>query len=346
MAKRIRISDDNGSNWYTFPGSGGSIASEAGTIDDTILGQEFASTQTGLIGYTIETNGLYKGFAGYMAKILKSGTSTALTDEAMSLVSGKTYRVTDATKRLFDREEALAFEDGGVAISDANIESINHLFGEVTFVSGYTPSGSITVASGNYLPLATIGKANGFTLTQTAAEIMDADFDTVQGNSGHNTYEYGLKTVALELTGIFASGNAWRTALVNREELVIEINPDGNGKSVARGFFKFTAEGQSGDVGALEEQTATLNLSVPAQEDLLYPFKWTHASDTTLSLAIRKALTAWENKTKPDLQYLPDGTTGVRGTCVITEVTLSSGLEAMNDFTITALVDGQLTTVT
>lgn len=344
-SKRIRISPDNGSNWYTFPGSGGSMSSEAGQIDDTILGQNFASTQTGLIGYSVDTNGLYKGFAGYVAELKKAGTSTALTDEPMSLVSGKTYQVTDAAKRMFDRTVALTFEDNGVAVSSNDIESIDHLFGRVTFTSGYTPTTPITVASGNYIPLVTIGRANAFTLTQTAEEIMDADFDTVQGNSGHNTYLYGLKTVELELTGIYASSNAWRTALIARSELMVEINPDGNGKSVARGFFKFTAEGQEGDVGALEEETATLSLSVPDQANVVVPFKWLHASDTTLSLAIRSALSAWENETEVDIQYLPDGTNGVEGEAIITNVSLSSGLEVMNDFAITARISGQLTAV-
>lgn len=343
--KRIRISSDNGSNWYSFPGSGGSIASEAGQIDDTILGQSFASTQTGLIGYTVDTNGYYKGFAGYVAELKKAGTSTALTNEPMALVSGKTYQVTDAAKRMFDRTVALVFEDNGTPVSSSNIESIDHLFGRVTFTSGYTPTTPITVASGNYIPLATIGKANAFTLTQTAEEVMNADYDTVQGNSGHNTYQYGLKTVELELTGIYATGNAWRTALIARSELMIEINPDGNGKSVARGFFKFSAQGQEGEVGALEEETATLSLSVPDQADVVVPFKWLHASDTTLSLAIRTALSAWEAETTIDIQYLPDGTTGVRGDAIITNASLSSGLDAMNDFAITARITGALTDV-
>src|SRR5690606_16541080 len=101
----------------------------------TIFGQAFESGETGLIGATINSNALYKGFAGYIVKMLKSGNSTSLTDEAMSLVSGKTYQVTDTAKQLLDIGVALVVEDNNVVVSSANIESIDWLFGKVTFKS-------------------------------------------------------------------------------------------------------------------------------------------------------------------------------------------------------------------
>lgn len=111
MAKRVQLSVDNGSTWRTFPGDKGEFSNEATGIKDTILGQDFQSEQTGLIGWSISTNGLYKGFAGYVANILKSGTATTFTTEAAALVSGKTYRITDATKRVLDRNTAVVIYD-------------------------------------------------------------------------------------------------------------------------------------------------------------------------------------------------------------------------------------------
>lgn len=333
MAKRIRVSDDAGSNWYTLPGNSAELSNEAGEIDDTIFGQDFGSTQTGLIGWSISANGLYKGFAGYAAKILKAGTPTQMTGEAMSVVTGKTYQITNSAKRTFDRNQAITVKDNGSPVSASNIESIDHLFGRVTFVSGYSVVGSITVDA-YYLPLAQVGKANGFTLSQTANANDNTDYETAQGNSGHRTYTYGLKTVSLDVSGIYDATNGFVALLRARTELIIEINPDGNSKSVARGYFKPVNTGQSGDVGDLESETITFNLSVPDDETVQVPFKWLHADDTTLNTAVIKALTAWEANTTLLASYLPNGTTGFSGQALITDITLSGGLEVMNEFTI------------
>lgn len=339
MAKRVRVSDDAGSNWYTLPGNTAELSSEAGEIDDTIFGQNFGSTQSGLIGTTINANALYKGFAGYQAKIMKSGTSTLMTAEAMSLVSGKTYQITAATKRLFDRTASLIVYDNAVDHT-ADVESIDYLFGRVTFASAYTPTGPITITA-NYLPLAVVGCINEFTLTQTANAVDNTCMDTAQANDGHRTFEYGLKTVNLEANGIYKSANGFLALLQDREELVIEINPDGQGLTVARGFFKAVNTGQSGDVGDLEEESITFNLSVPDQESVLLPFKWLIATASTLSAAIKKCIAAWENADEIMVAYLPDGTNGIEADAIITDLTLSGGLEVMNEFTANFQVTGE-----
>lgn len=332
MAKRVRVSD-NGSNWYTLPGNKAELMNEAGEIVDTIFGQDFSSGQPGLIGWNIEANALYKGYSGYLAKLYKTGTPTSMTDEAMSVVSGKTYEVTADAKRCFDRNAALTFEDNSVAVDPSDIESIDHLFGRVTFTSGYSVSGPITV-TGNYLPMANVGTAKEFTLTQTAQTIDETDFATAQANDGHRKFGYGLKTVALELKGIYSAGNNFKDLLISRSEIIVEVNPDGSGLSRCRGFFKPMQTGQSGDVGDLENESINFSLAVPDDEDVVLPFKWLHASGTTLNTAVQKCIAAWENKSLIEVQYLPDGTNGIGGDAVVTDLTLSGGLEVMNDFTV------------
>lgn len=343
MAKRVRISDDGGSQWYTLPGNTAELSSEAGDIDDTIFGQDFASTQTGLIGWTISANGLYKGFAGYVAKILKPGTSTAFTGEATTQVgSTQTYFITNRTKSVWNRNKTLTVLDGVSAVNPDDIESIDFLHGYVTFASGYSVQSTVTV-TGEYFPMSTIGCSNAFTLTQTANAIDNTCMDVAQGNDGHRTFEYGLKTVSLDLTGIYKAVNGFLSLLVARTELIIEINPDGNSKSVARGFFKPMNTGQSGDVGDLEQETITFNLSVPDDERIPFPFKWRFGSDTTLSVAVQKCIESWEDSALIDIAYLPDGATGVTGEAVITDLTLSGGLEVMNEFTVNVQGSGKLT---
>lgn len=343
MAKRVRISDDNGANWYTLPGNTAEFSNEAGDLDDTVFGQNFGSTQTGLIGWTISANGLWKGFAGYVAKILKSGASTTFATLPFTLVSGKTYKINDTTKNVWDRTATFTVFDNAVDHT-ADVESIDYLFGRVTFKSAYTVTGPVTV-TGKYLPTSSVGCANAFTLTQTANAVDNTCMDTAQSNAGHRTYEYGLKTVSLDLDGVYKVANGFRTLLENRTELIIEIDPSGTGKSVARGFFKAMSAGQSGDVGDLEQETVTFNLSVPDIDTLPYPFHWIHDVTSTLNTALVKALNAWEASALIDIQYLYDGTNGVAGDAVITDLTLAGGLEAMNEFTVNVNGSGALTAV-
>lgn len=344
MAKRVRVSDDGGSTLYTLPGNTAELTFEGGELDDTIFGQDFSSTQSGLIGWTISANGLYKGFAGYVAKILKSGSPTTMTAEAMSLVSGKTYKVAAASKQMFDRNAATFNVFDNAVNKNSEIESVDYLFGQVTFKSSYTVTGPVTVTT-DYLPTTVVGCANEFTLTQQAQANDNTCMDTAQGNDGFRTFEYGLKTVSLELNGIYKAANGFLDLLRDRTELIIEVNPDGNSKAVARGYFKATTTGQSGDVGDLEEETITFNLAVPDEALMPYPFHWVIASDALLSTALQKCLTAWEANDLIYVEYLADGTTGVGGDAVITDLTLEGGLEAMNTFTVDFQGSDQVTDV-
>jgi predicted secreted protein len=342
--KRIQISDDNGSNWYTLPGNSGELTTEGNSIDDTIFGQNWKSMQPGLIQAGLSANGLYKGFAGYVATLKKTGTPTTMTAEATTFVSGKTYQITDTTKRAIDPDTAVSVYGNAILIAASNIESIDYLWGKVTFKSAYTPTTPITI-TGKYLPLSAVARATGFTLTQQTDPVDDTDFATAQANGGYRAYLAGLKTVSLALNGIMATTNDWRSLLLNRTRVLIEICPDGANKSVARGFFRTTNVGQSGNVGAQEAASATFPLSVPDVALMLTPFSWVHDATSTLNTALQKALTAWSTDTAVDLQYLFDGTNGYTGDAILTDVSLAGGLEVMNEFAIKANFSGALTAV-
>jgi hypothetical protein len=178
-----------------------------------------------------------------------------------------------------------------------------------------------------------VTKASSFTLTQTAATIDHTDYAIAHANDGYRVYTPGLRTISLELGGFYDSSDAVWEILENRSEAVIEINPDGSGLSLARGIFKLVTRNQSGDVGALEEQTRTFNLSVPENMDII--FNWQHDPSTTLSQAIRVLLDAYINQELPYVEYMPDGFDEItfKGQAVLTDVSLSSSLDAMNEFT-------------
>jgi hypothetical protein len=338
-AKEVRVSIDSGVTYFLLPGGTGEWNDEGEQITDTIFGQTFQSTQPGLITWSANANALYKGFAGYVASLKETGTAIQMTAEATTLVSGKTYQINDTDRRIVDWTKAVVIDDGGVPVAAADIESIDHMFGKVTFTSSYTPSGAITFDAW-YLPLTEIAQASSFTLTQTAETIDETDFATANSNGGYRVFNPGLRTVALELGGFYNAASAFWTVLEGRQDIVIEINPDGSNLSVARGVFKLVTRSQSGDIGALEEESRTFNLSVPASDTSLGPalttvFSWQHDATTTLSQAIQNLLTFWLSQSNPDVQYLPEGLdqVGFEGTAVITDVSLSSGLDAMNEFT-------------
>lgn len=354
MAKVIRLSDDGGSIWHNLPGSQGAFTSEADAVDDTILGQTYGSTDIGLVGWKVSSDGIFKGFSGYLAEIKKIGTPVSFTAEAMTLVSGKTYQIDDATKEIWDRSEAtMDILDSGGSIAAVDILNIDYLFGRVTFVASFTPSGAVT-ATGEYFPTAAIGKANTYSMTMTAESIDETDFTTAQGNSGTKIFQPGLRSVAIELGGIFDSDENAKQDLRDRTEVIIEVDPAGDGSSIARGFFKLATTGQSGAVGALEEETLNFALTVPDETTnpiIEYPFSWQHTA-STLSTAIQIALTSWLTELNTyDVQYLPSGQEGespldgIEGNFIVTDISLSGGLSNMNVFTIELMGTGAFTEV-
>ena len=351
-AKEIQVSIDGGTTWFLLPGGTGEWNDESEQITDTIFGQTFSSTQPGLITWTSNANALYKGFAGYVASLKQAGDPLIMTAESTTLVSGKTYQIDDVARRVIDWTQTVVVDtNGGTPVAAADIESVDHMFGTVTFVPSFTVVGDVEFDA-FYLPLTEIGKASSFTLTQTAETIDETDFETANSNSGYRVFNPGLRTVALELGGFYDSAEANWDVLEARSDIVIEINPDGSDLSSARGVFKLVTRNQSGDVGALEEESRTFNLSVPISDPADGPllttvFSWEHDALTTLAQSIQNIVTFWLSQTNIRVRYLPDGlpAIGFDGTAVITDVSLSSGLDAMNEFTANFQGTGQPTRI-
>lgn len=347
-AKIISLSPDGVAAYATLPGSQGDLNRQAADQNDVVFGAEFNSSLPTTLSWQLNANAVYKGYAGYVGTIKKSGSATTMTDEACTLVSGKTYRITNATKQIIDRATAIVVKDNTVD-QTANVQSFDPLFGTVTFKSSYTVTGAVTV-SGKYLPTATIGTFRGYTLTMQAAAIDDSDCDTLQANGGYTMHSPGLRTVSLEVPGIYSASSAMPTLLSGRTELIIEINPDGLGASGsrARGYFKCTDNKISGNVGALENETSTFKLAVPLQNtgpSIDDPFAWNHHASSPIPTAIKTALTNWESGSEVFMKYLSDGTNGCSGSGVITNVSLTSSIEGLNTFSLAVQGSGATTAI-
>ncbi len=348
MAKVVRVKlTTSGAAYNTIPGATADLTRDGSQLDDTIFGQIFSSVQPGLINWGVSANAFYKGFAGYVATLKRSGAPTAMTTEAMTDLGNDVHEIDDATKNLWDRNDTFNFFDGTSAAPNINdkVVSINHLLGRVTMDG--TETAPITV-SGDYLPLTAFGNANSFTLTQTAETTDTTSFEDAQGNSGFNVFAQTLLSTSLELSGFYNLSNDFTNILKGRAEIVIEINPDGSDLSVARGFFKMATDSQTGDVAGSETETVNFFLFVP--EDLgAAPFQWKHAAGTTLSQAIQDLLTAWAAQAEIIVDYGPDGVdssdTIFRGNAVVSDISLAGGVDVMNEFTVSLQGTGALAIV-
>ena len=346
-AKKIQVSDNSGTNYYTLPGSSGGLTLERATVNDTVFGQNFASMLASLGQWSVTANAYFKGVVGYIATIKKTGTATTMTSQAMSLVSGKTYQISDPTKRVISFADSLNVFDNGVD-QTANVISIDYLSGLVTFASGYAVTGPVTI-TGKYLPLVTVAKAKSFTLTQTAAEEDASNYDDARTNGGWKTIQEGLKTVSLELGGIYNVANGSAGQLAADTVLVIQISPDNTTDTVFSGFFMMTSDAQAGNVGAIETETLRFDLWVPATQLLVSPFNWYLTNNSNLNIAVKKVITAWLNSSNLNVNYLPDGGTttgaGQTGVVIVTECTLSNTMEGQNEFKCTFRGTGAPTAV-
>lgn len=357
--KTINVSSDN-TNFFTLPGQTGEWDDTLGVLDDTVFGQTYKSSQPGLIDAKITADAFYKGFAGYNATIKAIGSTTSFTTEACThLGSGKSYQITNTAKRVWDRATTLTVFDNGVDKTD-KVLTFDYLFGTVTFQSAYSVTGPVTI-TGSYFPLTALAKYRSFTLTMTDANIETTDLPTAQGNSGIRTYINGLKTVSMQVDGIYNnSAPVYHSYLVGRSEVVIELSPDGGGVTIARGFFKLDDRKQSGKVGELELETATFGLFVPTSlklsagdgtptGTLLAPFAWSFTSGqtTTLDQSVQIVMNGFLNSTAVYVQYLPDGgatsMAGYTASSIVSDCSLSGGYDSMNMFNVGLQINGAVT---
>lgn len=337
--KIIRVGLANNS-LSTLPGNSGEISLESSDNDTTIYGNVFSSTLPGVLDHSFTGNAWLRETAGFEAKVKKAGTPTSFTTEAMSLVSGKTYQITDFTKSLWDYDETLTIFDNASPVATSNIESIDYMFGIVTFTSAYSVTGPIT-ATGTYIPTASFGCANSVSLTQNAEAVLDSCFETIQDNNGFNAYRAGLKTVSAELSGFYRTTNDFFELLKAREAFVLEIDWEGNGETMCRGVFRVGSTSLSGDVGANEEFSASFVLSTP--EDVT-PFSWYFGSSTQMTQGMQDIINAWVNRQDLYFDYYPFGfsSKGYEGQMVVTDASMSVDTGSIAEMSVSGQGNGEL----
>lgn len=331
-AKLVRLSNDNGVSWATLAGNDASLTLDGSELDTGVFGTAFNQSITGILSHSLSGNAMLRKTAGYEAKIKRVGASTPVTDEPMSLVSGKTYHVTDITKSLLDFTQPVTFSDGGTPVSAANILRVDHLVGRVVFVDSYTPTGPITV-TGNYLPTSVLACARELSVSQSADTIEVGCFNTISANGGYELYRSTLKSVSAEASDFYRTNSDWFQLLLDRDEVVLEVDWDGKGSTICRGLFRVLSDGFSGGIGGDESESISFVLSAP--EDVT-PFAWRFASNSEAPLSVRMVVTAWEQGNELTAQYLPNGVgqKGWQGKYIVTDCSLSTSVDGLGEMSV------------
>ena len=330
-AKLIQVADLDETTWYTVPGDTGDYEENKDAEEDTIFGQAWTSNQPTLGSFTMSSNARYRGFAGYKSALRRTGTATSFTDELSAEEEySNTYIIDDQSNTPWDWNSSIVIEEDGVETDSDDIVEIDPLFGRVVFREGYTVTEPVTV-SGDRFPMETFGKANTFDLSQSADTTPTTSFEDAQDNGGWMTMRPTLRTAELSLTSFYREDNDFTTPLRDEEQFIVEIDPAGNGESLARGIFRISTESNSGDVGGDEETSVDFVLSVP---DGFRPFSWLHEENSTIPEALKLIIDSWAAGDNIMARYLPLGADneGRKGEVVITDLSMSSDVEGLVEF--------------
>ena len=337
-AKSVRVSR-NGTDWYELPGSSADLSQDSATVDDSIFGTNFSSIQSTLITWSISSNGLFKGRPGYKAQIKRAGTATGFTGEATT-EQGGIYYIVDRTKSLWDHTAGVTVLDGASEVDPSNIEFIDFLNGGVKFADGYTVGGSITV-TGDYLGTSRICFANTFDVSMSADVENVTTLCDAGDNGGFAVHQYNQQSAELSMDGFYNDGSDFIDDLQSRDIVIIEIDPAGDGSVTHRGYFMATSHNQSGDVGATETESVTYSLYVP--EGVPRPFSTYVSGESALPNAVREIILAWQDRETLSIEYTPQDSTITRsGEVLVSDCSLSGGVEAINDYSFTFEGSGQL----
>lgn len=187
--------------------------------------------------------------------ILKYGAgSYNASYSAVTLVSGTTYRITDATKRVMDPSVSVVVRDGGTPLATSAF-TVDYLKGEVTLTS--SPAGTVDVGFNN-ISMQPALEAKEFSINLVRDELDDTVFGDnnksfllgLKGGGGMIGCLDVLSTNFLNLLGQTKSvQDVWN----NDERMVMEIALTPTTTRIFRAFVKVPSLDLSGARDGLVE---------------------------------------------------------------------------------------------
>lgn len=191
-----------------------------------------------------------QGTPGYNAAFYGTGTSTAMTDEACSEISGTVFQVTDTAKRILDHDVAVVVKAN--AVTQSGNYTINYNTGTVTFTDGTHTGETITITA-NYLPRHLVAKLR----TGTVSLSWDSEDTTALADAGE-AHTLTILRVAIDLEAIqlladvdlYGTTSLW-DIFASRAIKVLEFQPAGASYDIvrARGMFQGATLSTSGPAG-------------------------------------------------------------------------------------------------
>jgi hypothetical protein len=205
--------------------------------------------------------------AAHRSVIKFSGTSTLMSSEPMSLVSGLTYRVTAAGRRVLDPLQPVEVRADGILVP-ATDYSLSYLFGTVTFAAA--PAAPVTITA-NFLPMWPLAAARSFSI-QCSRAALD---NTPMGELGARSKQMGLIDAQVSVghldedtfaddfdtgTGVLRFWDIWEADAPK----LVEIRPGGDAIEVFRGWFILPSLSADAELDGLVETSIDLELAAQA----------------------------------------------------------------------------------
>lgn len=141
-----------------------------------------------------------------------SGAPTAMADEATTATGNLVYQITNAVKRVLDRDTPPTVEDG--AVPTVEPYTVNYLSGKITFATATARTITIT---GKYLPMSVAAYANAYNRAEECNIFEGTPFATA-----YKTRVPGLKSMSGALTNLNVLDTVFNAALIAGIPIVIE----------------------------------------------------------------------------------------------------------------------------
>jgi hypothetical protein len=142
-----------------------------------------------------------------------SGAATTMTAEATTTADNISYQITNAVKRVLDRDTAPTVLDGGVETTEDY--TVNYLNGTITFESEDT---RVITVTGKYLPMTTAAYAHA----TTHSKMCDMADVTAFGDTYKNRMAT-IKSASGTLSQFNVEDETYSDALVAGVPIVLEI---------------------------------------------------------------------------------------------------------------------------
>lgn len=166
------------------------------------------------------------GIAGRKALVKVPGAPVAFAGEATTNTGDdQTYQITNAAKRVWDRDTVLVVKEAGVPTVESY--TYNRLTGKVTFAAPDGGRGAVTL-DGAYLPMSVAIGAYAFSYSIAKAMLIDTDFDGAF-TSGYDSYQPGMLSVEGSISRRLTTDLSLRDAALSGDPVVIQLFIDRTG---------------------------------------------------------------------------------------------------------------------